>query len=65
MYAGVPSGSFAALGAGTNISLVDPVHDLVVVVRWVDDKKLPELLRRIVNSIEPADSHPLEGESKK
>jgi YVTN family beta-propeller protein len=65
MYPGVPAGSFAALGAGTNISFVDPVHDLVVVVRWVDDKKLPEILRRIVSSVESANSLPLQGKSNR
>src|SRR5262249_12994645 len=55
MYPGVPASGFEALGAGTNICFVDPVHDLVVVVRWVDDKKLPELVRRIGNSLQSAD----------
>ncbi|MEK6407749.1 MAG: beta-propeller fold lactonase family protein [Acidobacteriota bacterium] len=65
MYPGVPANSFAALGAGTNISFVDPVHDLVVVVRWVDDKKLPEILRRIVASVESVNSTPLQGLSER
>jgi len=57
MYPGVPAASFTALGAGTNICFVDPEHDLVVVVRWVDNGKLPELLRRIVSSVRTAEGN--------
>ncbi|PTM43108.1 serine hydrolase [Bosea sp. 124] len=34
--AGVPASAFWALGAGTNVILVDPEHDLVAVLRWID-----------------------------
>lgn len=33
---GVPGSAFWALGAGTNVILVDPENDLVVVLRWID-----------------------------
>jgi CubicO group peptidase (beta-lactamase class C family) len=51
-YPGVPASAFAALGSGTSICLVDPDDDLVVVVRWVDDRKVAELLKRIVASVQ-------------
>jgi CubicO group peptidase (beta-lactamase class C family) len=50
-YPGVPASAFAALGAGSNICLVDPENDLVVVVRWVEDRRVAELLKKIVASI--------------
>ena len=50
-YPGAPATGFAALGAGTNICFVDPENDLVVVVRWVDQRKLPELLKKIEDSV--------------
>lgn len=34
--AGVPASAFWALGAGTNVILVDPENDLVAVLRWID-----------------------------
>jgi CubicO group peptidase (beta-lactamase class C family) len=32
-----PAEAFYHLGAGTNIIYVDPVHDLVIVARWIDN----------------------------
>jgi CubicO group peptidase (beta-lactamase class C family) len=55
MYPGAPATGFAALGAGTNICFVDPENDLVVVVRWVNQRRLPELLTRIEDSIRRPD----------
>ncbi len=31
-----PASSFAARGAGSNVIWIDPEHDLVVAVRWID-----------------------------
>lgn len=50
-YPGVPAKSFFALGAGTNICFVDPDHDLVVVMRWIADQRVGELLKKIEASI--------------
>lgn len=33
--------------AGTNICFVDPDHDLVVVMRWIADQRVGELLKKI------------------
>lgn len=35
-----PAGSYFAVGAGGNITWIDPAHDLVVVLRWIDTAAL-------------------------
>jgi hypothetical protein len=40
------------MGAGTNAIYVDPVNDLVVVVRWIEGKALPGFVERILAAIE-------------
>jgi CubicO group peptidase (beta-lactamase class C family) len=45
-------GAFAHLGAGTNAIYVDPARDLVVVVRWIENKALDEFLTRVVAAVE-------------
>jgi CubicO group peptidase (beta-lactamase class C family) len=54
-WPGVPESAFAMLGAGSNICFVDPEHDLVVVLRWVD-RRSDEILRSIVGSVQPVSS---------
>lgn len=39
LWEDVPDTSFAAIGGGHNVIWVDPEHDLVVVLRWFQDKK--------------------------
>jgi CubicO group peptidase (beta-lactamase class C family) len=46
-----PERSFAALGAGSNVVWVDPEHDLVVVLRWIESAAVDETLRRILAAI--------------
>ncbi len=51
----VPAESYAALGSGSsNVIWVDPVHDVVVVVRWFDGTKLDELLGMVVHAVRDA-----------
>ncbi|MEM9720177.1 MAG: serine hydrolase [Bacteroidota bacterium] len=48
-----PESSFHHVGAGANIVYVDPVHDLVIVARWIDGvTAMDELVRRVLVSIE-------------
>jgi CubicO group peptidase (beta-lactamase class C family) len=49
---GAPAAAFVHLGAGTNAVYVDPVHDLVVVARWIEGKALPELVTRVLAAVE-------------
>jgi hypothetical protein len=49
-----PASAFVHLGAGTNAIYVDPEHDLVVVVRWIDRAALDTFLGKVLASVTPA-----------
>lgn len=46
------SRAFYALGAGSNVIQVDPVHDLVVVLRWLKVALWTGFLTRLDQAIE-------------
>ena len=46
-----PETSFFALGAGQNAVWVDPEHDLVAVVRWIDTAALDGFIGRVLAAI--------------
>lgn len=46
----VPSGAFYALGYGGNYIIVDKENDMVIVIRWVNDK-VEEVLNLIYQSM--------------
>lgn len=46
-----PAEAFAHMGAGTNAVYVDPVNDLVVVVRWIDGKALDGVVGRVLAAL--------------
>lgn len=51
-FPGTPESAFAALGYGTNQVWVDPEHDLVVVLRWLDPETPDgEVYRRLVEAV--------------
>ncbi len=52
-YASATEQSFFASGAGGNITWVDPVHDLVAVMRWMDPAAVDGFIRLIVSGVEP------------
>jgi hypothetical protein len=45
-----PPQAFAHIGNGTNMIYVDPVNDLVIVARWIDNEALDGLVRRVLAS---------------
>ena len=47
-----PASSFSARGAGSNVIWVDPEHDVVVVVRWIDKTSLDGLIKLVVGALE-------------
>ncbi|HJZ32080.1 MAG TPA: serine hydrolase [Hyphomicrobiaceae bacterium] len=47
----VPASSVFALGAGSNIIWIDPEHDLVVVLRWIDKAAVDGFLARLLAAI--------------
>jgi len=52
LYPSAPATSFAHIGAGTNVVYVDTEHDLIIVARWIQDKAIDELIKRVLQSIE-------------
>jgi len=52
LWPAAPAQAFAHVGAGANIIYVDPVHDLVAVVRWIDPKATPEFVKRILAAVQ-------------
>jgi CubicO group peptidase (beta-lactamase class C family) len=46
-----PAGAFVHIGNGTNFIYVDPGHDLVAVVRWIENKSMNDMVRKILDAI--------------
>ena len=46
-----PSSAFTHIGAGTNMIYVDPEHELVAVVRWIDNKSLNGFVEKLLAAI--------------
>ena len=46
-----PETAFVHLGNGTNAIYVDPEHDLVVVVRWIENDQLDGFVQRVLASL--------------
>jgi Beta-lactamase len=45
-----PLSSFHHVGNGTNMVYVDPEHELVMVVRWIDNKALDGIVKRVLEA---------------
>lgn len=48
---GVPANAFWALGAGTNVILVDPENDLVAVLRWINGASYDGFLTKLYEAL--------------
>lgn len=48
---GVPASAVSALGAGSNIIWIDPEHDLVAVLRWIDKSAADPFIDRLLAAI--------------
>src|SRR6267378_605871 len=48
-----PASVFMHIGNGANLIYVDPQHDLVAVVRWIDNKAADGFVQRLLASVEP------------
>ena len=46
-----PQSAFSALGAGSNVIWVDPEHDLVVVLRWIDKAAFDGFIDRLLAAL--------------
>ncbi len=47
-----PANAFAHLGNGTNVVYVDPDHDLVAVVRWIENGAVDGFLQRLLAAVD-------------
>ncbi|WP_298741579.1 serine hydrolase [uncultured Chitinophaga sp.] len=47
-----PATSFVHIGNGTNLIYVDPEHDLVAVVRWIENKQMDEMIKKILEAVQ-------------
>jgi CubicO group peptidase (beta-lactamase class C family) len=46
-----PATAYTHIGNGTNMIYVDPEHDLVTVVRWIDNDSMDEFIKRLLSSL--------------
>lgn len=46
-----PSSAYTHIGNGTNMIYVDPEHDLVAVVRWIDNDSMDEFIKRLLSAL--------------
>ena len=46
-----PVTAFVHVGNGTNIIYVDTEHDLVMVVRWIDNNAIKEMVKKLLESL--------------
>lgn len=50
-YPSAPASAFVHVGNGTNIIYVDPEHNLVMVVRWIDNKAVDEMIKKLLEAL--------------
>jgi hypothetical protein len=50
-FPSAPESCYAARGAGSNVIWIDPEHDLVAVVRWIDKASMDGFVRLVVSSV--------------
>ena len=46
-----PESSWSARGAGSNVIWLDPEHDLVVVIRWIEKSSVAPFLERVLQAV--------------
>jgi CubicO group peptidase (beta-lactamase class C family) len=54
LWPSAPATAFAHIGNGTNMIYVDPEHDLVAVIRWIDGKAIDGVLKRLIAAVGPS-----------
>lgn len=47
---GAPATAFVHVGNGTNIIYVDPEHDIVMVVRWIENNAVDGMVRKVLEA---------------
>jgi hypothetical protein len=46
-----PATAFVHVGNGTNIIYVDAENDLVIVVRWIENKQVNEMVKKVLEAL--------------
>lgn len=49
--ASAPASAFVHVGNGSNIIYVDPEHDLVMVVRWIQSNAVDGMVKRVLEAM--------------
>jgi CubicO group peptidase (beta-lactamase class C family) len=52
LWPSAPKSAFAHLGNGVNLVYVDPEHDLVAVLRWIENDAIDGVIARIIAAVE-------------
>jgi CubicO group peptidase (beta-lactamase class C family) len=50
-YPSAPEAAFAHLGNGTNLIYCDPVNDIVIVARWIENNAVDGLIQRVLAAL--------------
>jgi CubicO group peptidase (beta-lactamase class C family) len=50
-YPNAPASAFAHIGNGANIIYVDPDHELVIVVRWIEASAMNEMIGKLMEAM--------------
>ncbi len=50
-FPGAPPSAYAHIGAGPDLIYVDPLHDLVIVARWIDADAIDGLIQRVLSAL--------------
>ncbi len=50
MYPSAPASAYAHVGNGTNAIYVDPEHDVVAVIRWIEDKSMDGFIKILLSA---------------
>jgi CubicO group peptidase (beta-lactamase class C family) len=53
LYPSAPATAFAHIGNGVNLVYVDPEHDLVAVVRWIENGAIDGFVQRLAAAVKP------------
>jgi hypothetical protein len=50
MLPAAPASAFMHIGNGNNNIYVDPEHELVMVVRWIDGNGMQEVIKKVLEA---------------
>ena len=50
-WPGASTSAYAAIGAGSNVVLIDPQCDLILIARWIDQNAVNELVAHVVDAV--------------